>query len=379
MAEKILIVDDDLETLRLVGLMLQRQGYQIIAASNGQQALTLAVNEKPDIVLLDVMMPDMDGYEVTRQLRQMPNTSGMPILMFTAKSLLDDKGAGYTAGVDDYITKPIHPAELVSHIKALLDRTRSRVAVRTERGHVIGCVAPKGGLGVSTLTLNLAVAMLKQTQCEVIAAELRPGQGSWGVELGFANTSGLGNLLRTKPAYINLIAVEKELTSTTFGIRLLLASNHMKDCDPAAAIVQLEAMLQELKLLADYVLLDIGNVGLPGMEKILQQCHEILVVTEPIPATIQRTRMLLDDLNGYGFGRARPITIVVCNRCRSELGMTLNQVQDLLAQPVGMTIPASPETAYNAALYSVPMIVLEPESIAALQFNHLADLVAQHV
>ncbi len=126
MAEKILIVDDDVETLRLVGLMLQREGYEIASASNGAQALSMAQREMPDLIVLDVMMPDMDGYQVTSSLRQMPGTALTPILMFTAKSQVDDKVAGYDAGVDDYLTKPVHPAELVAHIKALLGRSRAR-------------------------------------------------------------------------------------------------------------------------------------------------------------------------------------------------------------------------------------------------------------
>jgi CheY-like chemotaxis protein len=72
MTEKILIIDDDLDTLRLVGLMLQKQGYQIAAANSGEQGLTKVAQEKPDLILLDVMMPDMDGYEVARRLRQNP-------------------------------------------------------------------------------------------------------------------------------------------------------------------------------------------------------------------------------------------------------------------------------------------------------------------
>ncbi len=78
MSEKILIVDDDVDTLRLVGLMLQRQGYQITAATNGEQGLAKAFEERPDVILLDVMMPDMDGYEVTRRLRKNPVTSHNP-------------------------------------------------------------------------------------------------------------------------------------------------------------------------------------------------------------------------------------------------------------------------------------------------------------
>jgi len=86
MPEKILIVDDDVDTLRLVGLMLQRQGYQISAATNGEQGLAKAFEEKPDVILLDIMMPDMDGYEVTRRLRKNPATETTPVLLFTAKN-----------------------------------------------------------------------------------------------------------------------------------------------------------------------------------------------------------------------------------------------------------------------------------------------------
>ena len=126
MSEKILIIDDDLDTLRLVGLMLQRQGYQISAATNGQQGLEKAFEEDPDLILLDVMMPDMDGYEVTRRLRQNPSTLETPILMFTAKTQLDDKVIGYEVGANDYLTKPTHPSELQARVKTLLSRRGDR-------------------------------------------------------------------------------------------------------------------------------------------------------------------------------------------------------------------------------------------------------------
>src|SRR5215813_8877646 len=132
MSEKILIVDDDLDTLRLVGLMLQRQGYQISAASNGQQGLDKAFEENPDLILLDVMMPDMDGYEVSRRLRQNPSTVNTPILMFTAKSQLNDKVIGFEVGVNDYLTKPTHPSELQARVKTLLARIDKKKSAASE-------------------------------------------------------------------------------------------------------------------------------------------------------------------------------------------------------------------------------------------------------
>src|ERR1051325_3011910 len=142
MSEKILIIDDDLDTLRLVGLMLQRQGYQISAATNGQQGLEKAFDEDPDLILLDVMMPEMDGYEVARRLRQNPSTLETPILMFTAKTQLDDKVIGFEVGANDYLTKPTHPSELQARVKTLLarvgDKKPTTGSLRDEnRGYVI--------------------------------------------------------------------------------------------------------------------------------------------------------------------------------------------------------------------------------------------------
>src|SRR3972149_3773418 len=120
--------------------MLQRRGYQIIAAQGGAQALSKAEAEQPDLVILDVMMPDMDGYEVTRRMRANAKTAHIPIIMFTAKTLVGDKVAGFQAGADDYLTKPIHPAELASRVEAVLLRS---ARARTEgsaatHGRVIG-------------------------------------------------------------------------------------------------------------------------------------------------------------------------------------------------------------------------------------------------
>ena len=101
MTEKILIIDDDIDTLILVGLMLGRQGYQIAVASNGTIGLSKAASERPDLILLDVMMPDMDGYQVTERLRSDPSLAHIPIVMFTAKPRVDDKLRGLEYGVDD--------------------------------------------------------------------------------------------------------------------------------------------------------------------------------------------------------------------------------------------------------------------------------------
>ena len=123
MSAKVLIVDDEIDSLKLIGLLLESKGYQIVAAQNGERAIEKALQEPPDLVILDVMMPGMSGYEVCRRLRTNPQTATIPILMFTAKTQVMDKVIGFEAGADEYLTKPIQPAELLDRVEMLLTST----------------------------------------------------------------------------------------------------------------------------------------------------------------------------------------------------------------------------------------------------------------
>src|SRR5512138_2410687 len=157
MAEKILIVDDDQETVDFLRVLLTRQGYQAIIAKDGIEALKVANQELPDLIILDVMMPGLDGFEVARSLHRRPETALIPILMFTARTQTEDKVTGYEAGVDLYLTKPVHPLDLQANIKALLLQRKARKAALAD-GFMIGVIGAKGGQGVSTVALNLAIA-----------------------------------------------------------------------------------------------------------------------------------------------------------------------------------------------------------------------------
>jgi DNA-binding response OmpR family regulator len=168
MATRVLVVDDDLDAVRLVGLMLERRGYGIIAAQSGAQALMKAQTENPDLIILDVMMPDMDGYEVCRRLRANPSTADIPIMMFTAKTQKNDKVAGFQAGADDYLTKPIHPEELVSRLEAVMLRASRRQEEAAPAGaKVFGFLGSKGGVGTTTLAVNVAVSPRAQQRANV--------------------------------------------------------------------------------------------------------------------------------------------------------------------------------------------------------------------
>jgi len=381
MTEKILIIDDDLDTLRLVGLMLQKQGFQISAATNGEQGLAKAFEERPDLILLDVMMPEMDGYEVARRLRQNPATISTPILMFTAKTQLDDKVTGFEVGADDYLTKPAHPAELQAHVKALLARSSAKksgfgTVPREQYGYVIGILEARGGLGVTTLASNLAAALYNRSQADVILAEMTPGQGVLSMELGQPYQKGLNELLEGSSVEITRGKVQAALTAHNSGLKLLLASENPRDVSLNSHVNNYEVLVYRLASQARFIVMDLG-VGLPPfVQKVLPLCHEQILVLEGRPNTIQQTKLLIDEIAKLSLDR-KGITVVLNNRIRSESQLPWTEVQASLGHSISMTLTPAPELFIQASRLQTPAVLCQPTNITAQQFLKIADLILE--
>ena len=118
----ILVADDDADILSLVLFRLERAGYDVVAAADGDEALRLAVERHPDLAIIDVMMPKRTGYDVTREIRKNEATRRMPVILLTARAQEADVTRGFEAGADDYIKKPFSPQELRERVQAILGR-----------------------------------------------------------------------------------------------------------------------------------------------------------------------------------------------------------------------------------------------------------------
>ncbi len=384
MPEKILLVDDDLDTLRLVGLMLQRQGYEVRAANSGVQALAMIQNDLPDLILLDVMMPEMDGYEVARRLRTDARTADIPIIMFTAKSQVDDKVAGFEAGADDYLTKPTQPRELFAHMRAVLSRsTKNRQtapppSTPTERGLMVALTSAKGGLGTSTLATNLAIVLHDMYRKDVILSDFRPGLGTIGLELGYLKSEGMVRLLQRKAGEITPREVESEMLSHNSGVRMLLSSHKAGDARHAVQVGNFEAIARILPTMARFVVLDLPPAIDPISAKVMPLCDQVILIVEPSPHTITQTKSMLDEMINMGIGEGR-IDLVLVNRIRSGVQLSWSQVQEQIGKNISVIFTPAPELAYQASVHNMPIAIQQPESLTAQQFRKLAEKVAVRV
>lgn len=380
MDKKILIVDDDFDTLHMVGKMLERNGFQIVAANNGEKAIQIALAENPDLILLDVMMPGKDGFQVTRELRATESTAFIPIILFTAKAQVDDKLEGFEAGADDYLTKPTHPSELIARVKSILNRPKTGTLVMPQDtqettpsvANLIGVIAAKGGVGVSTLALNLAITLHIQTEEYVTLAELRPGLGTIGLQLGYRNSDALNNLLHKNVPEITVEAIEGELITHGSGIQLLLASYMPGD----ASLIKMEEALEEiatqLPQIAPYTVLDLGSGLMEINKRIVPQCTQIIVVLESAHTTIIQTKALIHNLIDLGIEEKR-ISPVLVNRLRLENAVPNLKVQEQLGLQLSGVILPAPQLAYDSNARHEPLLIYQPESIVSRQFIKLGE------
>ncbi len=379
---KILVVDDDLQTVKLVGLVLDRRGYEIVTARRGDEALEKAKSEQPDLIVLDIMMPDMDGYEVSRRLRADPDTSDVPILMFTAKTGLQDKVTGFEAGADEYLTKPIHPKEMVSRMETLLKRFRQESdQEQAIKAPVVGFLGSKGGAGTTTLAVNAALVLAKRDVPgenadageRVVLAETRPGMATASFRLGLPAHDGLGALSDETEAQLEPDVVEAQLDE--HGSGLLILSSRMAPLGTGQQLTadRAESILRRLGAAPGYVFLDLG-MGLSKVnQRLLPLCTRVVVTIEPDSVALTLADELLAEMNQSLHIPKHRISLVLVKRSRSAASYNKETIEDRLGHNLIGMIPPAPELAFEAAKQQLAMVQLHLDSLVVRQYKTFVE------
>lgn len=374
----ILIVDDDVDALRLVGMMLEREGFKILAAASGQQAIDKAIAEQPILIILDVMMPDMDGYQVATQLRKHPATETIPILMFTAKTAVNDKVAGFQAGADDYLTKPVHPTELVSRVQALLQRSR-RAGTEVGRGQVIGFLPTKGGLGTSSLALNVALELKKAyPDKQTVLVELNDGKGTLALQLGMNVPGGIQTLVGRPVAQLNKDFLNDNLVRHTSGLHLLLSTHQPSGTGPKLTREFTRTVLRLLSTDYDYILLDLPAALDEATAEALRMTGDIILTLDANRIGLLLAQAMLEGLDRYNIG-AYKAKIVLINRTPAAASLNRQDIENTLQHTMICSIPPVPDLAYESAQSGRPMVLIQPRSLVAQQIRLIIQTVVGKV
>jgi len=193
----ILVVDDEARMVRFIQLNLEHDGFRVITAYNGREALEQVRSQLPNLILLDVMMPDLDGFDVLERIREQ---SAVPVIMLTAKGEEDDRVRGLELGADDYVTKPFSPRELVSRVRAVLRRTETESSVASGMIEVDDRL--KLDFNRREIWINDKIVQLRPTECRLLYHLVQ--NAGWVITHEQLLTKVWGYEYRDEPHYVRL-------------------------------------------------------------------------------------------------------------------------------------------------------------------------------
>ncbi len=370
MTDRILVVDDDALALRLMKLSLEGEGFQVSTATNAFEALRASQTERPNLIVLDIMMPDVDGLQVLHHLRSQPATRGIPVVFLTAKVQLEDRIAGLRAGADDYITKPADPREVVARVQALLQRSRHTSTPR--QGRVVAVIGAKGGVGTSTITLNLAASFVKR-QVSSVLIDLRPNAGSIACQLKSAQRSSLADLIALPAEQLDSLHVEKCLIQHSSGLRLLLSPPSGAKLSELPA-THVGPLARASAALADVVFLDLPHVASPASTEALRSSQRALLVLAPAAVTMACAEQALSLLESCGL-TGEQVAMVVVNRSPVSMALSVSEIERKLHTTcLGLVPPAQEELAVSEA-HGMPLVLSTSHTMATMALQEMSERV----
>lgn len=359
----ILIIDDDQDILRLLEFSFKRSGHSVSISSNGVQALTQAEIENPDLIICDVMMPKMTGYDFCKQARSKPALKETPIVIFSARFQPIDQQTALDAGATEYLAKTVAPDVLVSRIEELLPKTPPPTL-----GKTVGLFSMKGGTGVTSLAVNLAIALKLVHKTGTILADLASVGGHAALMLGVRPTSSLPKLLSTDEPNFTSEMIQPHLVDHSSGVQLLASLPVFSEA--VFPKNRLEPLVQGLKSTFDFTVLDVPHLLESPSSPVLALLDKIILVLSPDMPSIQSTVIALQGLARLGVDEHK-INLVV-NQIVPHHSLPLQTIQKVVKRPISIAVPFESEML-RAANSGKPLLLANPQTPAAAAIGKLAD------
>ncbi len=399
MAHKILAVDDHPETLDIVVLTLERHGYQVISSLSPIKALQLAQEELPDLILLDVNMPDMDGLEVCRRLRALPRLANVPIIMFTAEDEPYQKLAGFDAGADDYLTKPTDPDEMLARIEAILggtdenesgrfdveptsysDKTvvmpsdRIEMPAAAPDGKLVAVVGVRGGSGATLTAINLAAGMAWRSYPTTVV-DLDMMQGHISMYLNQQVSGGMNTLADLPEEEIGQW-LPQQLIRLSQHLQLLLTQPNQDGRFPLLSSSQTDAILDNLLQSGQNVVVDLGRSPTDAQRQVLERADQVLVCFPPERIALSAARQLLNHFQNT----LPPFTTInaIIFDVGDQMSLPRKAVETYLAHSITAVISISPKELTQAVNKGAILVNAFAQGKTAKQFYQLAKQLISH-
>ncbi len=275
--KRILIIEDEFPIRYLIEHQLKGYGYAILLAKDGPEGLNEALKSHPDLIVLDAMMPGMDGFEVCLQIKGDPDTADIPVIFLTANQSEEYRNRAFQVGADDFMTKPFTADDLVGRISAILrhDSEEEIPVVEQPQGHIISMFSPKGGVGTTSVAIQLAESIALHDQSPVVLMDLALPFGTIGLYLNLQPKPNVLDLLVTPQRNLNLEFIGDHVHIHRNYMYVIPAPVKMIMPDSKSLASNLRPLLDLLIEAGNKVILDLGS-NLSHLSRIALQYSDII-------------------------------------------------------------------------------------------------------
>ena len=374
---RILVIDDEPINHQLVAHALVSLQCELHFAENGKSGIAQARSLKPDVIITDVMMPDVTGYEVTRILRREPQFAATPILVLTAQSGLQDKLKSFEVGADDHLTKPFEAAELVVRVTSLLRRVEavksSRVEVPGREGaRIIAVHSLRGGIGSSTLAVNLAVGLAGLWREPSILFDLTMTAGQVALMLNMTLKRTWADIAHFGAGDLDIEALSTIISGHESGLNFIAAPTFPSEAETLRAET-LGTALQLAKAQYEYVVADLPHDFSDFAIQALDAADVILMIASPDMASVRAVNAALDTYDKLGYSKEKIRFIL--NAIFPHSNLSKDKLEAALGMTAFATIPYTRDTFVEAINLGQPPVFHKPE----LPISNVLEDFAFHV
>jgi pilus assembly protein CpaE len=368
-ATKVLVVDDDLNIQRVLVFTLKQEGFEVHVASDGQAGVEMAASVAPDLILMDVAMPKLDGYAATQRIRASEGPGQhIPIIMLTAEADVEQRVRGLRAGADDDIVKPFHPLELIARIKALLARSgrgpaATPAAEKVTLGRLCCFYGAKGGVGTTTMAINTAIALASRLKraTALIDANLQFGDMRVFMDLGL-DSSSIVNAI-TEPD-LDADLLRKLVVTHHSGIDLLLAPPNPESADlvverQRADPRALSNILALMRRAYDYTIVDMAKSIDDFNLQLFDEADLIFVVMTADLSCLKNVRLVLETMDSLGYERSK--VQLVLNRSNAYTGINVDNAESALGRKIDYEVINEYRGAISALNSGEPFMYSRPD------------------
>jgi pilus assembly protein CpaE len=367
--KKVLVVDDDLNIQRILVSTLKHEGYEVHVASDGQAGIEMAASVAPDLILMDVAMPKVDGYAATQRIRAAEQGRRVPIIMLTTDADVEQRVKGLRAGADDDIVKPFHPLELIARIRALCPETTGGGngtgpdTGTPALGRLVSFYGAKGGVGTTTLAINtaIALAMRLKRKTALVDANLQFGDMRVFLDLGLDSASIVNAI--TEPD-LDAELLKKLLVSHHAGMELLLAPPNPEQADIVVERTRtmpesLHTILRLLRKAHDYTIVDTARTIDDFTLQIFDESEVIFVVMTADLSCLKNVRLVLETMDSLGFQREK--VQLVLNRSNAFTGINVDNAEAALGRTIDYQVINEYRGAISALNSGEPFMYSRPD------------------